>query len=122
MLDFANAGHEPPFSRTQHGPPERIAAAGGPPLCVIEDYEFPTARRQLQPGEWMVVVTDGVTEAMNPARAFFGVARLEAVLSWLPLDAPPSQGIDKLREELARFCDGAEAADDVTLLALRWDD
>ena len=121
LLEFANAGHEPPFARTTGGAPERLMAAGGPPLCVVEDFDYPASRRQLQPGEWLAVVTDGATEAMNPKREFFGVERLRTTLSWLPLDARPAQIVDKVREELVRFCDGAEAADDVTLMALRWD-
>ena len=37
------------------------------------------------------------------------------------MEARPGQIIDHLKSELARFCDGAEAADDVTLLVLRWE-
>jgi serine phosphatase RsbU (regulator of sigma subunit) len=66
------------------GAPERIGVPGGPPLCVMEDYEFPTDRRQLSPGDWIFVVTDGATEAMNPKREFFGVERLRTSLSWMP--------------------------------------
>ena len=121
LLEYANAGHEPPFSRKPHGAPARIAGAGGPPLCVVDDFPYASDRRQLEPGEWFVVVTDGATEAMNPKREFFGVERLNTVLSWLPMEARPAQIIDRIRSELARFCDGAEAADDVTILVLRWE-
>lgn len=121
MLEYANAGHEPPFARLPHGAPERVGVSGGPPLCVVEEFAYPTVRRQMSPGEWMVVVTDGATEAMNPAREFFGVGRLRASLSWAPQAVRPAQLIDKLREDLAKFASGAEAADDVTLMALRWD-
>jgi serine phosphatase RsbU (regulator of sigma subunit) len=120
-LEFSNAGHEPPFLRTPKGSPERLASAGGPPLCVVEDFAYPTDRRQLAAGEWLVVVTDGVTEAMNPKREFFGVERLRTALSWMPDPVEPEEIVRRLREDVARFSDGAEAADDVTLLALRWE-
>lgn len=121
MIEFANAGHEPPFMRTPKGNPERMGNAGGPPLCVVEDYEYPTDRRQLSPGEWIVVVTDGATEAMNPRREFFGVERLRTSLSWMPDPVGPSELVRRLRDDVARFADGAEPADDITLVALRWE-
>jgi serine phosphatase RsbU (regulator of sigma subunit) len=122
MVEFANAGHEPPFLRTPKGAPERMGVtAGGPPLCVVEDYEFPSDRRQLSPGEWLVVVTDGATEAMNPKRVFFGVERLRTSLSWMPDPVDPIELVRRLREDVARFAAGAEPADDITLVALRWD-
>jgi serine phosphatase RsbU (regulator of sigma subunit) len=66
------------------------------------------------------VVTDGATEAMNPQREFFGVERLRASLSWMPEDADPTQIVRRLKDDVARFAAGAEAADDITLLAIRW--
>ncbi len=119
-LQLANAGHEPPFARTQRGAPERLAIAGGPPLCVMEGFEYPTSVRQLARGEWLCIVTDGVTEAMNPALEFFGGERLRTTLSWMPEDVTPDDLVAKVRADLERFTAGAEAADDVTLLALRW--
>ncbi len=120
-LESSNAGHEPPFVRTPQGAPERFEMPGGPPLCVLEDFTYPTVRRRLEPGEWICAVTDGATEAMNPARQFFGVERLRASLSWMPEDVDPQALIVKLRDDVRRFADGAEPADDITLLALRWE-
>jgi serine phosphatase RsbU (regulator of sigma subunit) len=120
-IEFANAGHEPPFLRSLHGAPERLGVPGGPPLCVMEDFEFPTDRRQLSPGDWVFVVTDGATEAMNPKREFFGVERLRTSLSWMPEDADPTELVKRLRDDVSRFASGAELADDITLMALRWE-
>jgi len=107
--------------RTPKGTPERMGADGGPPLCVVEDYEYASDRRQLAAGEWMVVVTDGATEAMNPKGEFFGVERLRTSLSWMPDPVDPTELVRRLREDVARFADGAEPADDITLVALRWE-
>ena len=121
MVEFANAGHEPPFMRTPKGTPERMGADGGPPLCVVEDYQYTSDRRQLAPGEWMVVVTDGATEAMNPRGEFFGIERLRTSLSWMADPIEPTDLVKRLREDVARFSDGAEPPDDITLVALRWE-
>jgi len=119
-LEFSSAGHEPPFVRTPRGAPERFATPEGPPLCVMPGFRYATGRRQMQAGEWLCVVTDGATEAMNPKRQFFGVERLRASLSWMPEDAGPGEIVRRLRDDVARFAAGAEPADDITLLAIRW--
>jgi serine phosphatase RsbU (regulator of sigma subunit) len=121
VLEYANAGHEPPFRRKRNGAPERLGPPGGPPLCVMEDFDYPTERLQLESGEWLCLVTDGATEAMNPAREFFGLERLRASLSWVGEDAAPAEVVRRLRDDVQRFADGAEPADDITLMALRWD-
>jgi adenylate cyclase len=120
VLEYSSAGHEPPFARTPQGSPERFAIPGGPPLCVVEDFKYQSARRRMEPGEWLCAVTDGATEAMNTAREFFGVERLRASLTWMPEDIGPDEVIRRLREDLQRFSGAAEPADDITLLAVRW--
>ena len=121
VLQYANAGHEPPFARRPGIEVERLAPPQGPPLCVIEEFEYGSARVSLVPGEWLCVVTDGATEAMNPARQFFGVERLRAALSEAPPDVHAADLLSTVRDAVSRFTDGAEAADDLTLLVLRWD-
>ena len=66
-------------------------------------------------------MTDGATEAMNPAREFFTGGRLRTSLTWMTGDIQPDEAIRRLRDDVARFTAGAEPADDLTLLALRWD-
>jgi CHASE2 domain-containing sensor protein/serine phosphatase RsbU (regulator of sigma subunit) len=121
VLEHANAGHEAPFARVPRGVPERFGASGGPPPGVIEGYAYPPALRTLSAGDWMHVVSAGVTEAMNANREFFTAERLRASLTWLGDEAAPEQVVGRVRDDLARFAGGAEAADDITLLAIRWE-
>ena len=121
MLEYANAGHEPPFRRRPDAGPERLGESGGPPLCVVDDYDHPTYRLQVEPGECLVLVTDGVTEAMNPSREFFGLDRLRAALSWFSREVTPEEVIRRLRQDVQKFAAGAEPADDLTLLVVRWE-
>ena len=120
VLEYSSAGHEPPFARKPRGGPERFDTPGGPPLCVVQDFVYPAARRRMQPGEWLCTVTDGATEAMNPERQFFGVERLRTSLTWVPEDIDPDEVVRRLREDLKRFAGAAEPADDITLLVVRW--
>lgn len=119
-LEYANAGHEPPFAMARDGAIDRIGLSGGPPLCVIEEFAYPTDRRRLAAGELVVVFTDGVTEAMDPSRAFYGLERLREVLAGMPREARASDVARTVREDVLGFAAGAEAADDVTLMVLRW--
>ena len=119
-LEYANAGHEPPYARRPNSAPERLGDSGGPPLGVIDEFPFPSASRTLVPGEWICVVTDGATEAMNPELAFFGGDRLRTALGGIPEDASPDALIQQLRDDVRKFANGAEAPDDLTLLAVKW--
>jgi len=118
-LAFSNAGHEPALSLREGSPPEVLEHSGGPPLCVIEGFQYPTAHRQLAPGETLCVVTDGVTEAMNPRGELYGSKRVRLLVA-AGTDANPRKLVDALAADVRRFADGAEQADDITLLGVRW--
>lgn len=120
MLEYCNAGHPPPYARLPSGAVERFPAAEGPPLCVLPNFEYETGYRQLRPGEWVCAVTDGVTEATDPATRFYGTDRLVAAIARLPKDVQASDVANELREDVRRFAGGSTQSDDLTLLAVRW--
>jgi adenylate cyclase len=120
MLEYANAGHEPPYRGRPGGAPERFEIADGPPLCVLGDFAYKTRYRQLVPGEWICVMTDGVTEAMDASHALYGTERVKAVLGGLAADCAPREIIRALHDDVERFVRGASASDDLALLCLRW--
>ena len=119
-LEFCNAGHEPPLARRPDGPLERLEHSGGPPLCVMENFAYPVEYRSIAAGEWICVVTDGVTEAMNEAGELYGAARLRKVLGALPQSVTPSELLAAVRADVSRFVGAAEPSDDLTMLCLRW--
>ena len=119
-LEYCNAGHEPPFVRRPGGPLERLPAAERPPIGVPEKFPFAAHARQLERGEWLCAVTDGVTEAMDASGALYGVQRLEQVLRSLGPQASPQEITTAVRDDVKRFVGAASASDDLTLLALRW--
>ena len=121
-LAYCNAGHENPYLlRPGSAHPERIADGDGPPLCAMSDYDYRSACRRLAPGELLCLMTDGVTEAQNPAGALYGHARVEQVIGALFRgDASARELVMALQADVLAFEDGAEANDDLTILALRW--
>jgi len=119
-LEYANAGHEPAWSCQPRGRAERLDASGGPPLCVLDVYSYPSTRRQLVAGEWLLALSDGATEAMNLRKEFYGADRLRTSLGWLGEAADATEIVTRVRDDVRRFSGEAEPADDLTLLAVRW--
>jgi serine phosphatase RsbU (regulator of sigma subunit) len=117
---FCNAGHEPPVASLIGETPQRIGQSGGPPLCVIEGFAYSSTKLKLGKGGWFCVVTDGVTEAMNPRSELYGSARLLETVRALNAPAPQAV-VQALRDDVRRFAGIAEQSDDLTLLCVRWE-
>ncbi|HZF19048.1 MAG TPA: CHASE2 domain-containing protein [Burkholderiales bacterium] len=119
-LEYCNAGHPPPFVLGPDGGVTPLAEGGGPPLCVLDGFAYVSAEHALEAGGIACVVSDGVTEAMNAAGQLYGVERLEAALRRNRQVDGPQALVDAIKADVARFVGGAEVADDLTLLVLRW--
>ena len=136
-LEYCNAGHENPWSRAANGSITRLADGGGPPLCVVDDFAYRAAHAQLRSGELVCVVSDGVTEANDRAGALYGAARTAGALASASVasasvasahtatDARVSAisaqaAVDAVRRDVAHFVAGAAVADDLSVLAVRW--
>lgn len=123
VLELVNAGHDAPWLlRRGQSPRQLVAPAqdGGPPLCVLDDFLYTVQRIELEPGDDLVMVTDGITEAANSDQELYGNTRLQAALATAGDDAPVDAILRHLREAVASFVDGAEASDDMAVLVLRW--
>ena len=117
-LDYCSAGQENPYLiRPATAGVQRLAGKGGPPLCAIDDFAYESSQTRLAPGEILCVVSDGVTEAQNPARELYGGERAERVLA--AADSARA-AVALLRADVEAYAGGAEPADDMTVLALRW--
>lgn len=117
-LEFINAGHPSPFL-LRRGEAIEAFTEGSYPVGLVPDAEYTAACVQLEPGDTMVMFSDGVTEAMNPSEELFGVPRLREVLTGQP--ECPLEVIQKcILESVENFSRGAHQADDLTLLILRY--
>jgi adenylate cyclase len=121
-LHYCNAGHDNPY-RLHAGfdAPRRIEDGDGPPLCAVPDFDYRGARTQLRPGELLCLLTDGVAEAQTPAGQLYGNARLQQLLLNLQQRGVGARAlVEALQADVAAFAAGGEPADDLTILALRW--
>jgi len=115
---LCNAGHDNPLIQRADGTIEEIEMDGGPPLCVFEDFPYPQEGCRLAPGETMVILTDGVTEAKNPADELFGHARVLEVLERRPESGQAT--VDDLVAAVHAFEAGGEPTDDLTVMVLTY--
>jgi len=118
LLEYSNAGHNPPFAFTADGQVRALKERCGPMLGVFEGFQYPTRSTAIGPREGVLVYTDGVTEAGNKQREFYEESRLEAYLAE-HASRPVDELVRGLHADVERFEAGASRADDLTVLALR---
>ncbi|MBB1245192.1 serine/threonine-protein phosphatase, partial [Streptomyces durbertensis] len=110
---FVRAGHPPPLLRHPDGRTEQIPVEGGPPLGVTPDAEFVLTPLGLDPGDALMLLTDGLVETSElPLEE--GMRRMGELLSRAD-PANPARAADELLGDLDR------RRDDVALLLLRYD-
>ena len=117
-LEFINAGHPSPFL-IRRGAAEEAFTEGSFPVGLVPEAQYTAACLKLEPGDTLVLFTDGVTEAMDPDDQLFGVPRLKQVLTG-QLECPLEHLQKCVLEAVENFTRGARQADDLTLLIVRY--
>ena len=88
------------------------------PLGIMEDVKYHACHIHLQPGDLILLCSDGVVEAMNPLGEMFGFDRLEQFL--LRCDSfPAAKVVEQLRQEITYFVGRAKQHDDITMVVVR---
>ena len=114
-LHYANAGHNPPIVLHDDGSHDRLREGGGV-LGVFPAQKFARGSMDLSPGDLLILFTDGVTEACNPAGEEFGETRLLHLVEE-NRSAPVEDLQKKILESVGGFCRG-QWEDDATLVVL----
>ena len=91
---------------------------GGLPVALATDGTYQLHQRDLAPGETVILYTDGVTEAMNPASDLFGEDRLEEIAGRYE-SRPARDLLNAVVSAIEEFAERKTQGDDVTLLVLR---
>ena len=115
-LEYANCGHNPPLLLRSDGTLERLTSTATV-IGLFPQWKCETRFVALQPGDLLVIFTDGVTEANDANGNEFGEERLIQLLQ-AHRDCSPAQLIQVIQEQVKRFSAG-EQSDDLTLVIAR---
>jgi sigma-B regulation protein RsbU (phosphoserine phosphatase) len=116
-LTYCNAGHNPPLVVGRSG--VRRLEVGGPIVGLFEGATFAEETVVLEPGDCLIVFSDGVSEAMSVNNDEYGEERILAVAQQ-KRDAPPNDMLQALFSDVRAFTKGAPQSDDITALVLRY--
>lgn len=117
-LALANSGL--PYPYLVRGRSVEQIEVAGVPLGLLADREYPEVELELQPGDAVVMASDGVEESLNVEEEEFGFERVRGTLERLA-DQSASEIAEGLLGAVRAFSRGAEISDDRTILVLKLD-
>jgi serine phosphatase RsbU (regulator of sigma subunit) len=115
-VDFVNAGHNPPLL-WQQGTWRWLRESPSMPLGLFDDELYPTYSLDCEPGDKILLYTDGVAEAFSVDDEQYGEDRLFRQVQESS-ESHPRELVDGVRASVAAYAAGAEQSDDITMLAL----
>ena len=118
-LTYCNAGHNPPLIVGRDGGGVRRLEAGGPIVGLFEAAIFEEETVTLTPGDWLIVFSDGVSEALSAAGEEYGEERILAVVNRNRAVEPPDM-LEAMFSDVREFAKGAAQSDDITAMVLRF--
>jgi len=121
LLTYISCGHNPSiigFNSTNRY--EFFEQSGDFFLGFLKDAEYSEQQKQLAKGDYLLVYTDGITEALNQNDELFTTDRLKKSMIIRDNKVSSQQRVDKVLEEVKQFVNGTAAADDMTLLVLTY--
>jgi sigma-B regulation protein RsbU (phosphoserine phosphatase) len=116
-LEYTNAGHNYPILFHRSGK-QTLLREGGVIIGVLEDAQYVTQRVKLSAGDFIILYTDGVTEALNQADQEFGESRLAQAAERAAHQTAQSI-LDYILESVIDFTHGHLQADDLTLVVMK---
>jgi serine phosphatase RsbU (regulator of sigma subunit)/pSer/pThr/pTyr-binding forkhead associated (FHA) protein len=116
-LTYCNAGHNPPLI-VGHGGFRRLEC-GGPIVGLFEGASYEEETVQLARGDWLIVFSDGVSEALSASGEEYGEGRILSCVQQ-QMDADPQRLLEALFSNVREFARGAAQSDDITAMVLRY--
>jgi len=118
LLTYSIAGHDPPMLVSADGAVTELPLTKGIALGIAADVVYTQESVTLEPGDTVVLFTDGVTEAMNADNQQFGLGRLTEVFEGKPPENATAAN-EAVFEYVRNFAGDAPQSDDITCLTLR---
>jgi sigma-B regulation protein RsbU (phosphoserine phosphatase) len=117
-LVYTNAGHNPPLLVRAAGGFDLLSEGGGVILGILPMATYKESRTSMLPGDILVLFTDGVTEAVNPAGEDFGEQRLGDLVASMR-EKPAAEIVDAIHAAVTAYAEGAPPGDDITVVIAR---
>ena len=117
QVDCCNAGHNPPLLLRRDGSVEELLRLENPMLGIFEEATFKENSLQMEPGDTLVMFTDGVTEAWNAQKEELGVERLKTIVS-SQTGKDSRQVVEAVKAAISDFVGEEEQSDDITMLVI----
>ena len=118
-LVYASGGHDAPLLVRSDGSSTLLPLTGGIMLGVMPEFPFDQETVTIDPGDMVVLYTDGVTEAMNGDGEQFGVQRLQQVFANGGVPADADEATQAVFDAIAAFAGDTPASDDITCVVIR---
>ena len=118
---YVNAGHNPPLIRRNGKNFEPLPMELNFVLGGWEDWQYIQQEIQLAQGDTIFLYTDGVTEAVNSAGKMYSFEYLQQFLNELDKNSAAEKILEEVHKSLQNFSKGAEQADDITMLAVKFE-
>jgi phosphoserine phosphatase RsbU/P len=118
-MEYSNGGHNLPY-KLSNGQPKQFENTKGTVVGVLEGARFEKKAIALEPGDWIIFYTDGVTEAMDEHKELFSERRLEQFLASLDPNVSAEELTHRLSSEVGQFSATTAQSDDITILVLRY--
>ena len=116
-LAFANAGHPPALLRRASGAIEELDVAEGQLLGISDVFVCGSRSVRMEPGDRLLLYTDGIIEARSPGGGLYDLSGLSAFFG-LHGAADPAAFAGSLLEDVRAFCAGVDQADDRAVLVV----
>ena len=116
-LVYVNAGQNPPLVRRRDGRYERLTATGVA-LGMFDKSAYEAVETMIEPGEMLILYSDGITEAENPAGLPLEEAGLQTIVDGYVTASPAELGAHIVKE-VERYAQASRFADDLTIMLLK---
>jgi sigma-B regulation protein RsbU (phosphoserine phosphatase) len=119
-MQYCNAGHNYPLLMRKSGDLEILSQTHGIPLGIREEQVFASAEIKLDPGDTLILYTDGITEALSVDGTFYSDERFNELVSSRCWKKSTKEVADIIMNDVAAFVKTDERSDDITLLVLSY--
>lgn len=119
VLRYVNAGHNPPFASLGGSAFEMLDNANAPPVGITDEMPFPIKELQMQPGDALVLYTDGIPEALNNDDVMYETDQMEDIFNQHKSSSMQAL-IEALEEDAESFVGDRSQYDDFTAFAIRF--